>query len=379
MSKALLSKLDRYIISEFWLPLASGVGVITGVWLGIDKFKEVFRLLAKSGASLDKGIVIIGLQIPEILSMTTPIGVLLASFLVFQKLSGQSEILAMRAAGASFVRILKPVVILGALMAILTFIMSEFVVPMASPLARQMYVLALYKDPMPMKSTRDFSYFEKDGRKRIKRIFYVRSFKEETLRDVIVLDFSKKGLSQIYTASKGEWSPKQGGWLLERGNSHFIQQRDKEGNKSVDLVSTFDTTFIPSGINPRKILDKITKFRDMNFLALKEFIDLHGNGSIETSKISEAWTKFHNKFAYPISCILLALMGACLGIIGRRRTINWGYIFLGLIVFVFYMSQTVFLSFGESGKIDPFITVWIPNLIIGALTAFAVWYRTELK
>ncbi len=375
-----MGRLDRYIISEFWLPLASGVGVITGVWLGIDKFKEVFKLLAKSGASFDKGIIIIGLQIPEIVSMTAPIGVLLAAFLVFQKLSGQSEILAMRAAGASFLRIMKPVIFMGILMACTTFILSEFVVPFASPLARKMYVLSLYKDPIPTKTINSFSYFEKNARGRIRRIFYVKSFQDELLKDVIILDFSKQGLAQILTSAEGSWSSLKGGWELTKGNSHMIQQRgQKSDGNSLDLVSTFDSTFVPSKLNPKKILDKISKFKDLNFIELGKFIALHDDGSIETSKIHEAWTKFHNKFAYPISCILLAIIGACLGLVGRRQTINWGYILLGLVVFVFYMSQTIFSSFGESGRLDPFISVWIPNFIMFLMASLGIWYRTEMR
>lgn len=377
MLKTLITKLDRYVVSEFWLPLASGLGVITGVWLGIDKFKEVFKLLARSGASFDKGIVIIGLQIPEILSMTIPIGLLLAAFLVFQKLSGQSEIIAMRAAGISFLRVLQPVLIIGCLCAMATFVLSEFVVPIASPLARKIYTLSLYQKPIPTKSTKDFTYIEKNMRKKLKRIFYVRSFDDDVLEDVVILDFTKKDFLQVFTANEGEWSPQRGGWVLREGNSNFIKRDIETGGGAVDIVSNFNATFIPSGLNPNKILKKISKFRDMNFLELYKFIDLHEGGNIDTGKLNEAKTRFHNKFAYPFACLFLAIIGAVLGVTGRRRTVNWGYIFLGLVVFVFYMSQTIFTSFGDSGKMDAFVAVWLPNFILALMTISSVLYRTK--
>lgn len=101
-----MAKIDNYVLTEFWLPLVSGAGIITGVWLGIDKFKEVFNLLAKSGAPMSTGVVILGLETPQILAITIPISILLATFLTFQKLSSQSEIIAMRAAGVSFTRLM---------------------------------------------------------------------------------------------------------------------------------------------------------------------------------------------------------------------------------------------------------------------------------
>lgn len=371
------TKLDRYIISEFWLPLSSGLGIITGVWLGIDKFKEIFRILVKSGSSVDKGIVIIGLEIPEILSLTIPISLLLAAFLTFQKLSGQSELIALRAAGISFLRILRPVALLGLLTTALVFFMSEYVVPVSSPLAKKLYVYALYKNPVPTKSLQGFSYFEKDSKNRIKRIFYVRSMKEQTLKNVIIVDVEKKGLAQIFTASEAEWSPAKGGWTLKKGNSHYIKPDSEEGGPSVNLVSDFDSLFMPSGLNPMRILKKASSFRELNYLQLREFINEHKEGNVETPRLNDALASFHNKFAYPFSCVLLALIGATLGVVGRRKTVNWGYILLGFVVLVYFMSHTLFMSFAETGVMNAFVSVWIPNLILGLIATATVWYRYE--
>lgn len=375
-------KLDKYILTEFWLPLVSGAGIITGVWLGIDKFKDVFRLLARSGASLSTGIVVLGLEIPQILAITMPIGILLAAFLTFQKLSAQSEVLAMRAAGASFTRVMRPVFMLGIIGIIFTFLVSEFVVPFTSPFAQKIYTLALYKDPIPTDLVEGFSYFEKDSKGTIRRIFYVRKFKDDLLRDVVILDFSKKDLSMIHTAKKGHWDPLKGGWVLEKGSSSYIKASSQANNEddssqSMHLVTNFEHTLIPSSLNPNEILKKLTKLTELNFMGLYEFIKLHEHDKIYTSNLNSVKAQFYNKFAYPVSCLILAVIGACLGIVGRRRAVNWGYIALGLIVFVFYMSQTIFDSYADSGKIEPAIAVWIPNIILGLIATYAYFYRAS--
>jgi len=370
-----VNKLDKYILTEFWLPLVSGAGIITGVWLGIDKFKEVFKLLARSGASFDKGLVILGLEIPQILAVTLPISILLATFLTFQKLSGLSEIIAIRAAGVSYRRLMKPVIILGLIGALLSFMLSEAVVPITTPFAKQIYTLALYKNPMPSNS-RSFSYFEKNGDGKIKRIFYVEHLENDKLRNVVLLDFSQQSISQIYTAKSGAWLTDKGGWELSNGSSHLIKDASRRDSSSLDLISNFNTTFIPSGINPHQILKSSSSLNDYNFIGLWQFINKHGN-SIETSDLNPAKTKFHTRFAYPASCILLALIGASLGITGRRKIINWGYIAIGLVVFTFYMSQTVFDSFGDSGRIDAMAAAWLPNIILGLIAAMALGYRAS--
>jgi lipopolysaccharide export system permease protein len=183
----------------------------------------------------------------------------------------------------------------------------------------------------------------------------------------------------IHTAKKGEWDAKRGGWILYEGSSSYIKNSD-ETNMETDsqhLITNFKETLIPSSLNPNDILQEMSNVRDMNFLELRKFIQSHEQGNIYTDKLNEFRTKYFNKYAYPFACILLAIIGACLGITGRRRAINWGYILLGLIVFVFYMSQTVFDSFGQSGKITPVLAVWMPNFILGFLAMITYWYRSQ--
>jgi lipopolysaccharide export system permease protein len=389
-----MAKIDRYVLTEFWLPLVSGAGIITGVWLGIDKFKEVFKLLAKSGAPFSTGIVILGLETPQILAITIPISILLATFLTFQKLSAQSEIIAMRAAGVSFTRLMRPVFYLGLLGMVICFILYEFIVPFTNPFAQKVYMLSLYQNPIETKGVNGFTYFEKDSDDATKRIFYVRKFKDDYLKDVVILDFSKKNISMIHTARKGEWDPKRGGWILYDGSSSYIKnseldksdtELESESEMDADdfntdalhLVTNFKETLIPSSLNPNTILKEISNVRDMNFWQLRKLIRSHEKGHIFTDKLNEYRTKYFNKYAYPFSAILLAIIGACLGITGRRRAVNWGYIALGLIVFVFYMSQTVFDSYGQSGKIDPMIAVWMPNFILGIIAASVYFYRAN--
>lgn len=385
-------KLDAYLLSEFWLPLISGAGIITGVWLGIDKFKQVFKLLAQSGAPLSTGLVILGLEIPQILSLTLPISILLATFLAFQKLSSQSEVIAIRAAGWSFTRMMRPVIYLGLIGLTFSFVLSEFIVPVTGPFAERLYMLALYENPINTKAVKGFSYFEKDSHGSVKRIFYVRKFKireddNDLLKDVVILDFSKKHISMIHTARRGYWDINRGGWVLLNGSSSYIKQSEDDKKKvesindvdtnAMHLVTNFEETLVPSSLKPNEILKDLTNVREMNFIGLKKFIEKHEADNIETDMLNEYKTKYYNKFAYPCSCLFLAIIGACLGITGRRRAVNWGYIAMGLVVFVFYMSQTIFDSFGQSGRIPPEYAVWMPNLLLGSLAFITFAYRAD--
>src|SRR3974390_1961065 len=78
--------LDTYIANEFWQPLLFGVGIVTGVWFGADQLRTIFNLIMKSGVPLHLALMIIGLHLPEIIVLTIPIGVLLGTLLVFNRM-----------------------------------------------------------------------------------------------------------------------------------------------------------------------------------------------------------------------------------------------------------------------------------------------------
>src|ERR1700687_621696 len=120
--------LDRYIANEFWQPLLFGIGIVTGVWFGADQLRTIFNLIMKAGVPINMAFMILGLHLPEIIVMTIPIGVLLGTLLVFNRLSGDSEIIALRTSGISFYRIMAAPLIFGVLTSLVSFAINEFIV-----------------------------------------------------------------------------------------------------------------------------------------------------------------------------------------------------------------------------------------------------------
>jgi lipopolysaccharide export system permease protein len=374
----LFKTLDKHIFSEFWFPFVSGACIMTGVWLGIDKLKVIFKLLAISGASVSKGFVILGLEVPHMLALTMPISVLFAFFLAFQKLSSESEIIALRATGASLRRVIQPVIYLGVFFAVCTFFINEVVVPFTSPLAKRIYALALYKNPVPDNSNHSFTYIENDENGVIRRIFFVKKIENKILQDLLVIEFGEEKMLQVYTAAKAWWDPYNGGWELRKGKSSYIK-RDPEGiNKATQhFISDFKSTFIPTSLDPSKAMASLSQVKELNLFALAGYIKQNQKKLIDNDEFNSALTSFYNKLAYPLSCILLAVIGACLGITRRRKVINWGYLALGAVVFLFYVSQTVFDGMGDSGTLAPSLAVFAPNIIFAIIALGIFLYRAE--
>ena len=369
-----LNILDKYVINEFWLPFIFGSAIITGIWLSADQLRQVFKLLTVSNAPFSVAATIVGLHMPEIIVITIPIGVLWASFLVFSRLNNDSEIIAMRASGISLGKVLKPVVIFGLLAASVSFFLNEVIVPIANPVARKLEIYAVYKNPLP-NTQKNFTYLEKGSNKKLRRIFYSAHYNadKDLLRNVVILDFTQVGLTQIHTAKNARWKPQKGGWELYKGTNHIISKTD-----TLSRVSSFDTFFIPSGSTPAKLIKEIARPREMNFIRLKRFLSLQEENTIHTDDYNEASVTFHGKFARPIACLLIALIGAPLGILPRRSGSGWNYVILAFIIFQFYMSQSVCDSLAEAGKMSPFIGAWFPNIVLAIVAGFIIRQKARI-
>jgi len=141
--------LDRYIANEFWQPLLFGVGIVTGVWFGADQLKTIFNLVMRAGVPWNMAFAILGLHLPEIIVLTIPIGVLLGTLLVFNRLSGDSEIIALRTSGISFYRIMVAPLVFGCITSLVSFAINEAIVPVANRTSKKLEFLALYKSELP--------------------------------------------------------------------------------------------------------------------------------------------------------------------------------------------------------------------------------------
>ena len=80
--------------------------------------------------------------------------------------------------------------------------------------------------------------------------------------------------------------------------------------------------------------------------------------------------EIQKRFATPLACFVLALLGVPLGVQNRRTGRHGGFALSLAVLFLYYILANFSFAFGENGTIDPVIAVWTPNFI---LLMIAVW------
>ncbi|MBU6383534.1 MAG: LptF/LptG family permease [Verrucomicrobia bacterium] len=122
-----MSILWRYALHSYARVFLLSVSTFIAV-LMIARFKEIARFTALSGDFSMTGLFIL-YQIPTILPIAIPISTLIASLLLFQRMSRSFELTALRAAGMSLTKIVTPPLFVSIFLALLNFTLCAEIAP----------------------------------------------------------------------------------------------------------------------------------------------------------------------------------------------------------------------------------------------------------
>ena len=350
--------LDKYILKQVISLFIMGVFIFTTIIFASDTFITLIKQIAKFGIPFKVAFIIILLNLPAVIVMTIPMGVLLSTVMTLNRLSLSSEITVMRACGIGLNRIAKPIFIFAIVMALSSFFINETLVPIMNAKSKDLALWVLGQKNIP-DGKKNFVFKEISDNGHLKRLFYVGSCEKRTLHNVTVLDNSKDGTIQVLQAREGKTSPK--GWEFEKGAAYTIAN---DG----DVLNTtlFDTSLVQFGVDLTKEKNKNLE-KEMNFVGLLKHIS---KADLDKKEKRVYTTELFDKIALPVTTLVFVLLGVPLAITPPRVRYNRGFLFSILIIFAYYLVRALSLSFGETGALTPFIAAWLPNIV---LTIWGTW------
>lgn len=350
--------LDRYILKQVIEMFLMGVFVFTTIIFASDTFITLIKQIAKFGIPFKVAFILILLNLPSVIVMTIPMGVLLATVMTLNKLSLSSEITVMRACGIGLNRIAKPIFIFAVIMSLSSFFINESVVPVMMSQSKTLALWALGQKNIP-DGKENFVFKELTDDGILKRLFYVSFCQKKTLYNVTVLDNSKEGTIQVLQAREGKTSPD--GWKFEKGAAYTITD-----NGQVLNTTLFDKSTVKFGLDLSDEMNKNVA-KEYNFTGLLKFL----SKSDITPEDRQVYTiELFDKIALPLTTIVFVLVGVPLAITPPRVRYNRGFLFSILIIFAYYVIRALSISFGEAGSIAPFLAACLPNII---LTVMGTW------
>ncbi len=349
-----LKIIDRYILKELIGPYVFGMlGFM--VVISIDPMIYAMKNIINSS---ERGVEAMAVlkwfcySLATDMIFTFPMAMLLATLIVFGRLSKDSELTALKAGGFSFTRLCYPVLAFAMVSTVVAFLFGEFVVPHAvkrSQMIKRTEILKL----LPIMGQENI--YLKDSPDRT--IYVERADNvNNILTNVIISNYDHDtGLLKTRVMAKTARHV-DGGWLFGDG---VLYDYDKEGNGNKIEEFAHKKIFINQKPNDFKRDEQTHQEMSMRDLA-KKIRYAHDHGLADVVGLL---VEFYLKTSIPFSCFIFAMIGAALGTSNTRAG---GFISFGIsmvIIFVYYVIFSIARSFGKNGMLSPIMAAWIQNLI----------------
>ena len=331
-----LRLLDRYVLSELLYPFIFGIASFSSIFIASSMLFKLTQYMTKYGASGETIARLFMYSLPEVVNYTFPMSMLLASLMAFGKLSGSSEIVAMKSGGISYYRIVAPVLIVAFFVSMFSVVWAEKVVPAAKVQYGRILEYEIKKNTKP-------------------RITYARRFDEEKglMENITIEEFEKSHLARIQTAKQAYWE--NGSWRLEDGTVYTMNEA--EGIKS---TAKFKEQIIPLDVTPREISWEQKEPEEMTIRELREYISVLERQHQPTAR---QWCEIYMRISIPLASFFFAMIGAPLGTQKQRTSSSIGLGISIIVIFIYYAIMTLTTGLGKGGVMNPLLACIIPNLI----------------
>ena len=297
--------------------------------------------------------------IPYYSNLFSPLFVFIAVIFFTSKLAGNSEIIAMLAAGVSIRRLMRPYMISCVLIAGLTFYLNSFVIPHGTVI-RQNFE-SLYRNSKKNTSAENVQlYVAKNTTAYIQHYDnqYKRGygFSLVKIKDKKIVNHMTAMEIQYDTVADTKFHWRLSNWKMRtlKGLKEHIQS-----GASKDTVLLMEPTDLvyskgqQETFTSPELLDYISKQTS------------RGSGNVVQYEV-----EFHKRIAMSFSSFILTIIGLSLS--SRKRKGGMGlYLGIGLALsFSYIMLQTVSSTFAIQSDTPPLLAAWIPNIIFAIIAYF---------
>lgn len=359
---------DKYIFTQVLITTFVAILLFTVVWIAPEMLLNTIKKTLEGAYTVKTAILVLFYELPKILGKAFPVGLLLGTLFTFDKLSKDSELTIFRAVGLSFWRILAPVFVLSLIVTWLCFFTGDKLIPMSAA------KLNAIKDHYP---STQYIYTQKDEGGTPKMAVIISRFRMNAMKNVIVLDFSKKyytdvhQLSNIYVAENGHYLGDK--WALSDITHYQIS-----GDGIFTDIGKIDNMDILNGEDSKNAFTLMTystkKEREITNHDLKNYIKLLKKEGLD-EEYRFMLNKYLQRFLHPFVCVLLAVMGTLLGFSKPREQKLIGFTIAIGCIFIYYITLPFFDLLAEKGVLPPLITALFPP--VAFFLAIVGFYKSK--
>ena len=354
-----LKRLDKYIVAKFIGTYIFSIILIISISIVFD-VNENLHKFSTYNAPL-KAIVFdyYANFVPYFANLFSPLFVFIAVIFFTSKLAGNSEIIAMLAAGVSFKRLLRPYMISAAIIAAANFYLGGWVIPKGNQV--KMEFESKYKNNKINTSASNVQLMVSPG-----VIAYLQQYDDQTRTGYgFSLDkFENKKLVSHMTASVIRYDSISDSRYHWKAQSYKIRTL-KGLREEIESGAVIDTLI---QMEPMDLVFSDGQQETLTLTDLRNYISKQvERGSVNVAQYE---VEYHKRIASSFASFILTIIGVSLS--SRKRKGGMGmYLGIGLALsFSYILLQTICATFAVNADTPAMLAAWIPNILYSIIAYF---------
>jgi LPS export ABC transporter permease LptG/LPS export ABC transporter permease LptF len=358
--------LSRAVFREIAVGALLG-GVLFTFVLFLQKAGQLFAILVRSSAPAQTVAYLFSLAFPEALTFTIPLSVLVGVLLGLSRMSGDAEITAMRAAGVSGRSVTRPVLLFASIATIVAAACSLWLTPWA---IRERYRVLNMLAAEQITAEIQARVFDEQFPRKILYVGDVIPGPVVRWRNVFLADVTPPedrpqtareyaDAPRITVAAEAIATADVARNRIQLSLINSSNYEVEKGEYAISFAPRSEQVIEaqkPSEIRasrPSSEMDTLPLYR----VAYRE-------GGLEPQRLTEARIEFHQRFALPLACILLALVGVPVGVSSRKGGKSGAFVVTVALAFQYYMGLISLIGLARQGSVPPALAVWTPNIVL---------------
>lgn len=343
--------LDKYIVKQILANTGICILVFTVIYLVVDFFEKIDDFMeAKVTSTIIAKYFFYKLAF--IINQMFPVAVLIAVIIVFGFMKKNKELIALQASGIGIKRTYIPALTLGLFFVILSFLLSELLVPHASSKAESLWIKEVRKGRYKRFFRRRHIWYKGKN-----CIFWIEKFDgKRNLMEKAVFYFLNKRFQVIKRIQAKEVIWKNGFWLAK----DVILQTKKNKGRGYNLIRLPQMQIIIPE-TPASFLRPIRKPEEMNYWQLKRFAEQIQKEGYDARRY---FVDSYVKLSFPFMNLVVVIIGIPAALRIKKESIPISISIGILVCFIYILLMGIFRSLGISGVLPPIMAAWMANVIL---------------
>ncbi|MEP6802230.1 MAG: LptF/LptG family permease [Acidobacteriota bacterium] len=358
--------ISRSVLREIWPPFLLGFSAYTFILL-VRTIYFLADFFVRRSATLPEVVWLVVLSLPWIIVLTLPMAFLLGILIGIGRLSGDSEIVALRACGAGPGAIARPALTAAFVLAGVVFVFYNVVLPRANDTLTRNLARVAATSVVNVVQPRTF----REVRPGL-TLFFDRTASDGRSLEGVFLQIGEEEKSQIIVARKGTLNLEGDHlWLdLVSSTLHDFNRADPSRyrtnrNETQRILLAGD---VGNPASTRVSFDKALRSQ-----SLSELLATVREGSkLPPEQYRLAWVEIHKKLSIPFACLAFAIVGIPLAETSRRGGKGSGFALSLSLIVLYYVLLSSGETWAQEGRLPPGFAIWLPNAVLLALGGAAM-------